>query len=106
MKEKLKEIINAGAGAINKDSRAFVYKCATDLGIAFEKKRCASCVVDLAVLCVAKLNEGEAQPQGLHLKKGVDIIVNGYRVCEATCSTTEEIEKALSIGTPRKYFEE
>lgn len=103
MEIRLKQIVNGGAGAVDADARALVYSCADSIGIAYKKKTCKSCVIDLAVLCLQAMAKQNSQE--LKLKDGVDIIVNGQRCCIATCDTPEKCKLFLKMGTPRRYFE-
>lgn len=104
-KEKLKSIINAGANALTTEQREYIYMCATELGIAYKRKLCKSCAIDLAVECVMKLSEGVGDGNAsVRINDGVDVIVNGVRMNMATCDSPALCEWFLSLGAKRKYF--
>lgn len=105
--ERLKDIINNSYKRLTAEDKAFVYATADELGIIYDKKAtCKSCVIDVAVMCVDEMRKDEkSEGTGLRLKPGIDILVNGTRINSATCSTVEECENALKLGTPRHYFD-
>lgn len=104
--DRLKEIVNGSYRRISNEDRAYVYECADSLGIEHKKTTCKSCVIDIAILCINELRKGEdVTGTGMRLKEGVDILVNGTRINAATCSTKEECEAAIAMGTPKHYFD-
>lgn len=133
MKERLLNIINAGANRVSKDDRVFIKYCATELCQEVPAGTCKNCYVDTAVILVQKLEEqekfansemnltaflieqdnepeateveeSEKKERKILIKKGVDLLVNGVRVNRYTVTTDEQAEKLTKI-LDKKYFE-
>ena len=106
MKERIKEIINAGARALKKEDKAFILSCAEELQIPHKLKyKCADCFIDLCFQILNAIPEEEQEIKGVKLKKGVRILVNGRPINEATCDTAEKCWEAIKRGTPKRYFD-
>ena len=108
--EKMKAL--AESATMSDEDKALIVDTCKELGIEFRpSSRCKNCYRDAATQCAIALKKAagmeEVSAEGLRLKKGVDILVNGSRLNEATL-TPEWLDWLLSSMPEwwiRQYFD-
>ena len=101
---RIKEIVNKPADKLTAEDKQAIRAFAKSAGVKLPRKAaCNSCWIDCAVEAFGALNSRENKQY--RLRKGVDILYNGERVCVATC-TDERVKRWIASGLPAEYFEE
>lgn len=103
--EKMKEL--AEKSTLTKEDKEKIIAQCNELGIEFNPTgRCVNCFRDAAIQCAIKMTEIEGTSV-CGLKAGVDVLLNGRRLCAATI--TEEWKVELKETMPEwwmnTYFE-
>lgn len=108
-KDRLRDIINAGAKGMTADVRAFVRDLAEENGIEIKNTRCKDCHIDAAVALLRldreSKNESEQENDGRRyvLRPGVDVYFGNVRV-NAETLTDELAERIIARGFEKKFF--
>ena len=108
-KDRLREIVNAGAKGMTSDVRAFVRKLAKENGLEIKNTRCKDCYIDTAVLLLRMDCEKEAAPAEKNadrrfvLRPGVDVYFGDVRV-NADTLPDELAERIIARGFEKKFF--
>ena len=108
-KDRLRDIINAGAKGMTADVRAFVRDLAEENGIEIKNTRCKDCYLDAAVALLRldreSKNESEQENDGCRyvLRPGVDVYFGNVRV-NAETLTDELAERIIARGFEKKFF--
>ena len=101
-KERLREI--AAKERLTAKDKKFVEDLCAEHGVTIDKKGCANCYRDAAVVLWKRLAEADFKAENVHykLKEGTNLIHNGERVNAAT-ATDENISRWLATGLPVQY---
>jgi len=109
-KDRLREIINAGAKGMTADVRAFVRDLAEENGIEIKNTRCKDCHFDAAVtlLCLDREKDADAYTEENDgrryiLRPGVDVYFGSVRV-NAETLTDDLAERIIARGFEKKFF--
>lgn len=106
-KDRLRDIVNAGAKGMTADVRAFVRDLAEENGIEIKNTRCKDCHLDAAValLRLDRESESEQENDGRRyiLRPGVDVYFGSVRV-NAETLTDELAERIIARGFEKKFF--
>lgn len=109
-KERLRDIINAGAKGMTADDRAFIRELAKQNGIVIKNTRCKNCYFDAAVDLSWKEKEKEIgagaeknADRRFVLRPGVDVYFGSVRV-NAETLTDELAERIIARGFEKKFF--
>lgn len=101
---RIKEIVSKPADELTAEDKQVIRTLAKRAGIKLPRKTaCNSCWIDCAVEAFGALKSSENKQ--CRLRKGVNILYNGERVCAATC-TDERVKRWIASGLPAEYFEE
>lgn len=105
--DKLREIAEKTANKVSAEDKQFIRSLASQYNVQLpkDKPNCKSCYVDAAVQIWKKIKESEPIPSERKyvLRDGVDVIWNGIRINEASC-TDELAEQWIKGGFPKLYF--
>lgn len=114
--QRLKAIAEKQPKELTAEERAFVEEQAAFLGLGIANRQCKNCYRDAAIVVYNTLKERaeeaekaatpttlEEKPREYELKKGVDVVFQGIRVCEATL-TDELAVSLLESGFAPYYF--
>lgn len=108
-KDRLRDIVNAGAKGMTADVRAFVRDLAEDNGIVITNTRCKDCHLDAAVALLRLDREKDAVPAEENdgrryiLRPGVDVYFGSVRV-NAETLTDDLAERIIARGFEKKFF--
>ena len=106
-KKWLKALLNAGK--MDNADKARLFEIAADLDVQIPSTPCKSCWVDVAALCLKKLNAKEpkaAAPRGKwSVREGLDVYFGAVRV-NADTIDDELAERLLAKGFPRHLLVE
>ena len=109
-KDRLREIVNAGAKGMTSDVRAFVRKLAKENGLEIKNTRCKDCYFDVAVNLSWLEKEKEIgagaeenADRRFVLRPGVDVYFGSVRV-NADTLTDELAERIIARGFEKKFF--
>ena len=100
--ERLRNIVEANVAS--SEDKQFI----TDLSLKYEmpfepQGKCKNCWIDQAILLHNKLKDGEPSPCSARLRDDIDVVINGYRINNATL-TDELVEKYRGKGLPEHWF--
>ena len=109
-KDRLRDIINAGAKGMTADVRAFVRGLAEENGIEIKNTRCKDCHLDAAVALLRLDREKDASAETEEnddrryvLRPGVDVYFGSVRV-NAETLTDDLAERIIARGFEKKNF--
>lgn len=106
-KDRLRDIINAGANGMTADVRAFVRDLADENGIEIKNTRCKDCHFDAALALLRLDRESESEKENddrrYVLRPGVDVYFGSVRV-NAETLTDELAERIIARGFEKKFF--
>lgn len=103
--EQLKVIAAKTANQVTREDKDFIRSLAGEYGVQLpkEKPNCKSCYVDAAVAIWKKMKDNTPSDRKYVLRAGVDVIWNGIRINEASC-TDAKAEEWIANGFPKLYF--
>lgn len=100
--DKLRAIVETGK--VSAEEKQLIADLSIKHGLEFDpKKGCDECYRDQAVVIYNKMKDEEPQKCSARLRDDIDVIINGYRINNATL-TDELVERYRGKGLPEHWF--